>query len=438
MSADSNANWWSFSVDPQERSEKIKDGAAGEREINRVLSGGRRDLTYHSYLGLDKLLQCQNPSSKTPDERIFIITHQLFELNFKELIFDLAVISKTILNLLSISDNKIFLKRAIGADREFWLPALTASARLKFITKEMMPMVMRFLLNKGEEETFSGVEFYKFRDNLTPASGFQAAQFRLIQRAFGKSNLLSVRLFPTQAFRQSYGEQRDEKELTTVIDKLILQDDLRTALPPENSELGAIAEFDELIHRLLSRLPSLGESSPRPIAVPLLRDDIVHHTVENFRKILVHQRAGIPESEELLKRERSALDRFREDFAQAAKRENARRGKLEQAREGAFYLHSVGPDRPLTQILNRLVSADDALHGSHEEGFLALHLKVARENLREVQEHARAIGDPEPPIGTGGGGIPYLGFVMRNLLPHFPAFIAYRDLDDTPVMSWIE
>jgi hypothetical protein len=436
--SETNANWWAFSIDPEERAERIHDSASGEREINPVLSGGRRDLTYHSYLVLEKLLQCQVPTSKTPDERIFIITHQMFELAFKELIFDLAVLTKTISQLLALRDGRDFLKTAIGTDRNFWLPALTASARIKFSCEELMPMIMRFLLNKGEEETFSGIEFYKFRNNLTPASGFQAAQFRLIQRAFGKSNLLTVHLFPSQAFRETYGEKGNKEELTTVIDKLILQDDLKTASPPEKSEMAEIANFDDLVHRLLSRLPSLGEGAPRPIPIPLLREDLVEHNIENFRKILIHQRAGAQETPALLEREHKAVKQFGLDFKESAKRENERRNDLNAAREGAFYLHTVAPEAPVARVMNRLVSADVALHGAHEESFLSLHMKVARENLREVQEYANEIGDPEPPIGTGGGGIPYLGFVMRNLLPLFPAFIAYRDLEDTPVLSWVE
>jgi tryptophan 2,3-dioxygenase len=437
MSDNSNANWWNFSIDNDERAEKILPTKSGEVEVNPELPGGHLGLTYHNYLGLDRLLQCQIPSSKTPDERIFIITHQLFELAFKELIFDLAVISQTFAKLLAIPDKPEFQKLAIGNDRDFWLPALTASARIKFTCRELMPMIMRYLLNVGEEETFSGVEFYKFRDNLTPASGFQAAQFRLIQRAFGKSNLLSVHLFPSQTFKKTYGEESDGTELTTVVDKLIVQEDIDISSPPGDSELAEIAEFDNLIHKLLGRLPSLAEGALAPISIPKLHDALIAQVTENFQKILKHQR-NVAESPELLEREQRAISQFDNDIKAAAAKENERRAGLVTAREGAFYLHAVAPDCNLTKVLNRLLSADETLHGSHEESFLALHLKVARENLKEVQEHAQEMGDPEPPIGTGGGGLPYLGFMMRNLLPLFPAFIAYRDLEDSPVLSWIE
>jgi len=412
MSKDPNANWWDFSINTKKREEKILSDDA-HIEVNPELEGGHLGLTYHNYLGLDKLLQCQVPSSRTPDERIFIITHQLFELAFKQLIFDLAVLRKTFEEVLKISDGRDFLRIAIGNDSEFWTPALTASARIKYTSKELMPMIIRFLLNKGEEETFSGIEFYKFRGNLAPASGFQAAQYRLIQRAFGKSNLLSVRLFPSQTFEETYGQETGD-ELTTVVDELILQEDLKVATPPEASELGSIAEFDELVHKLLGRLPNLGEGAPHPPSIPRIQVGLVDHVIENFEKILAHQRAGQEPNAERLESERRAVESFSADIKSAAERENQRRDALDSARDGAFYLHSVAPESPLTKIMNRLVSADEALHGSHEEGFLAMHLRVARENLREVNEYAKVRGDPDPPLGTGGGGIPYLGFVQSR------------------------
>ena len=437
MTSDPNANWWNFSIDNDKRSEKILE-ESDYVEVNPPLEGGRLGLTYHNYLGLDRLLQCQIPSSKTPDERIFIITHQLFELAFKELLFDLAVLGKTFHALLENQDEQSFLKKAIGDDRDFWTPALTASARIKFTAKEMMPMIIRYLLNKGEEETFSGVEFYKFREYLSPASGFQAAQYRLIQRAFGKTNMLNVRLFPSQTFEDTYGQPRDGEELTTVVDELIVQEDLDVATPPEKSSLGDIAQFDDLVHKILSRIPKLGESAPRPPSIPKLHSDMIERVIENFETILIHQRDGVEATAERLEREKQSIEAFGSDLKASAERENERRSKLEAAREGAFYLHNVVPESPLTKIMNRLASADKALHGSHDDGFLAAHLRVARENLREVQEHAKERGDPDPPIGTGGGGIPYLGFVIQNLLPMFPAFIAYRELEDSPVLSWIE
>src|SRR3990170_4406511 len=99
-----DANWWSFSIDEEERGKKISGGeSAGTVEVNPI-AGGLRLLSYHQYLGLERLLHCQVPSAHAPEERIFIITHQLFELVFKQMIFDLGVIAETFRLLLARDD----------------------------------------------------------------------------------------------------------------------------------------------------------------------------------------------------------------------------------------------------------------------------------------------------------------------------------------------
>ena len=48
-------------------------------------------LTYADYLELDRLLALQSPRSNPPehDEMLFIITHQTYELWFKEILHEL-------------------------------------------------------------------------------------------------------------------------------------------------------------------------------------------------------------------------------------------------------------------------------------------------------------------------------------------------------------
>src|SRR6185369_10864276 len=133
-----DANWWLFSIDPEERGERITvaDGAAWE--VNPATEDGRHLLDYRTYIGLDRLLSCQAPSSRVPDERAFIITHQLFELAFKQMIFDLSVVSATLSRLLEKEDDA-FLHLCSSADEAFWLPALTASSRLVYGGRTLLP-----------------------------------------------------------------------------------------------------------------------------------------------------------------------------------------------------------------------------------------------------------------------------------------------------------
>src|SRR5689334_22374513 len=126
MSLHADTNWWNFEIDPTIRTNPNAARITGELEVN-PLQAGRRSLEYQKYLGLDKLLQCQSPSSQIPDERVFIVTHQLFELVFKLMTFDFAVIAKTFTQLLILESTERvrFLKlcKSDGKQGEdFWRP----------------------------------------------------------------------------------------------------------------------------------------------------------------------------------------------------------------------------------------------------------------------------------------------------------------------------
>ena len=49
------------------------------------------EITYGSYLALDELLSLQRPRAREdhPDELLFIVVHQAYELWFKQLLFEL-------------------------------------------------------------------------------------------------------------------------------------------------------------------------------------------------------------------------------------------------------------------------------------------------------------------------------------------------------------
>ncbi|HKW44196.1 MAG TPA: hypothetical protein VJN22_00980, partial [Candidatus Eremiobacteraceae bacterium] len=66
---------------------------------------------------------------------------------------------------------------------------------------------------------------------------------------------------------------------------------------------------------------------------------------------------------------------------------------------------------------------------SHDS-FLSVHLRVTRERLRQVNAYAAKQGDAEPTSGTGGGGIEYLGWAQKHLIPLFPALVAFREVGD--------
>jgi len=112
-------------------------------------------LTYWDYIHLDTLLSLQSPKTPFPDEEIFIMYHQITELYFK----------------LSLHEFKQI------AEHE----ALTAkffTERVKRINAYFNALVSSFevMVNGMEKE-----QFLKFRMSLLPASGFQSAQYRMIE-----------------------------------------------------------------------------------------------------------------------------------------------------------------------------------------------------------------------------------------------------------------
>jgi tryptophan 2,3-dioxygenase len=431
MDANDDANWWAFSVGEEDRGEKIREGPGGLREVNPVHPGGRRLLDYRTYVGLDRLLTSQVPGSRVPDERVFLVTHQLFEIVFKLMVFDLAVISETFHQLLSLADDERFLERCtLQEESGFWRPSLTASGRLKYSSKVLLPALLGYLSDsEDKDETFSSLEFYKFREYLPPASGFQTAQYRLIQRGLGKSNLLSIRLFPGDKYWKNY-EGQERQEPVRVIDPLVLRQGFRQATPSKDSPESGAAELDDRAHRVLVRLSAIGGNPGSESVLPVITRLEIDSAVDGFRQILAGHRSAQKKAG-VLSPDAGADDlkaetTFLKDLEEAADREKERRAVFRQAGAGALYLREAARGSHLVRVLTRIAEADDILHGSDEESFVSVHYRMAAKRINDLMEHAQKIGKPEPPAGTGGGGPPYLWFVNRSLIPLFPALVGFR------------
>jgi len=112
-------------------------------------------LTYWDYIHLDTLLSLQNPKTPFPDEEIFIMYHQITELYFKLALHE--------------------CKQIAGNDQ---LTADFFTARLKRINSYFDALTQSFsIMVDGMEKE----QFLKFRMSLLPASGFQSAQYRMIE-----------------------------------------------------------------------------------------------------------------------------------------------------------------------------------------------------------------------------------------------------------------
>jgi tryptophan 2,3-dioxygenase len=126
-------------------------------------------IYYPDYLGLDRLLDTQRLESTrggetVHDEMLFIIVHQSYELWFKQVIWELD-------SILAIFDQTAVDEQDMG----------TVVARLQRITRVQGLMIEMI----GVLETMTPLDFLDFRDHLFPASGFQSAQFRIVENKLG-------------------------------------------------------------------------------------------------------------------------------------------------------------------------------------------------------------------------------------------------------------
>ncbi len=121
-------------------------------------------LTYWDYIHLDTLLSLQNPKTSLPDEKVFILYHQITELYFRMILLEIEQIA----NRMPI-DAGFFIERIDRIIRYF-----------KNLENSFEIMVI------GMEKD----QFLKFRMALLPASGFQSAQYRFIE--IGSTDMINL------------------------------------------------------------------------------------------------------------------------------------------------------------------------------------------------------------------------------------------------------
>lgn len=131
----------------------------------------RPPVYYSEYLQLDKILNAQAPESAkegqpADDEMLFIIIHQVYELWFKQILFELDII------------RKVFRKPEIANSSP---DIYNCVHRLKRICRILEMAVNQMTVM----ETMTPLDFLDFRDLLRPASGFQSVQFKMIEAALG-------------------------------------------------------------------------------------------------------------------------------------------------------------------------------------------------------------------------------------------------------------
>jgi len=133
-------------------------------DINDPVAPTKGQLTYDSYLKIPELLSLQIPLTKPEqhDETLFIIIHQVYELWFKQILHE--------------------VKESVVALEEKAVNRYVRSLkRINTIQKVLIHQVDIL-------ETMTPYDFNLFREKLNPASGFQSAQFRVVEFKLGAKN----------------------------------------------------------------------------------------------------------------------------------------------------------------------------------------------------------------------------------------------------------
>jgi tryptophan 2,3-dioxygenase len=127
------------------------------QDLNSYLDGLLHDryLTYWDYIHLDTLLSLQIPRTHFPDEEIFIGYHQITELYFKLILHEIRQILDD-----KLQEADFFRKKMVRINRYMEILIDSFDVMIKGMDRE---------------------QFLAFRMLLLPASGFQSAQFRMIE-----------------------------------------------------------------------------------------------------------------------------------------------------------------------------------------------------------------------------------------------------------------
>jgi tryptophan 2,3-dioxygenase len=117
-------------------------------------------ITYGGYLRLDDLLSCQSPATGEHDELLFVVIHQVYELWFKQILHEAALLQQ-----------RLEAGNSPGA--------LHTARRIAKILKTIVGQL-------DVLETMTPKQFAGFRPELGSASGFQSNQFREIEAVLGR------------------------------------------------------------------------------------------------------------------------------------------------------------------------------------------------------------------------------------------------------------
>ncbi|XP_063413198.1 tryptophan 2,3-dioxygenase-like isoform X1 [Mytilus trossulus] len=167
--------------------------------------------SYREYLQLEKLLKCQTMSSSIAgkpvhDEHLFIITHQAYELWFKQILFEVDSVRES-----------------------FMMPVLDENQMLKIVNRlSRVVLILKLMVDQFMIlESMTPLDFLEFRQHLSSASGFQSLQFRLMENKLGikEENRVKynqqhyMKVFKDEESKQMLADSITSPPLLTLLEK---------------------------------------------------------------------------------------------------------------------------------------------------------------------------------------------------------------------------
>ncbi|MEJ7626124.1 MAG: tryptophan 2,3-dioxygenase family protein [Ferruginibacter sp.] len=201
---------------------------------------------YSEYLQLDKILGAQKPVSfekgeGAHDEMLFIIIHQAYELWFRQVLFEVQSVID-IMSKPALNDN--------SSDLQTIVHRLQRVATIQKLLVQQIDIL----------ETMTAMDFLDFRDMLRPASGFQSAQFKMLEAKLGLQ-------FDQRHGLNYYTSQLNKED----IDKLKKAEGTPSVI--------------ELVNRWLERMPFFETKSFWHSYTPLSGKEIFHKFWDDYEKI---------------------------------------------------------------------------------------------------------------------------------------------------------
>ncbi|CAF3680792.1 unnamed protein product [Rotaria sordida] len=248
--------------------------SSAKPELKRLPSSDEL-VTYRNYLQLNVLLNsqvllsAQHDQNKNPvhDEHLFMIIHQTFELWFKQILWEIDSL-RDIFGNQSIDETHMFV-------------SINRLQRCALIWRLLCDQITIL-------ETMTPLDFMEFRSYLSPASGFQSLQFRLIENKLGLTEKSRV-VYNQISYKNAFPIAHEQKELVNSLEEptllMLIERWLERTPGLDDPNFNFWERYKRSAGQYIKYLQSNAEDEPNPTAREAALED-VKKTADTFRSLI--------------------------------------------------------------------------------------------------------------------------------------------------------